>query len=204
MDIYEKIEALLKARKMSKRQLAKKINVSPSTLTSSFLRKSKSISFEMISRIAIALDVDANYLLEDASSDIALEQITSDRQVIETDKNIYISNNPLINHDGVVGKIVYSHDFQSVILSLIECLLKKDVENYIVLNLLESVIEMIQRPDFTSLKIDDFQFMLDMIDVAMTTSDPETYDRMVKIVISYFDKHKMVDKFTNNGGDQNT
>jgi len=63
MDIYKRINSRLDKLNISRRQLALKINVSTSTINSAFARKSKSLSVDMISKIAIALNVPINYLL---------------------------------------------------------------------------------------------------------------------------------------------
>lgn len=59
MTTAERIDSLLKARNMSHRQLAIFADIPPSTLQSA-LERNRSFSFEMLQRIAKALDVTIN------------------------------------------------------------------------------------------------------------------------------------------------
>lgn len=59
MTTAERIDSLLKARNMSRRQLAISADIPPSTLQSA-LERNRSFSFEMLQRIAKALDVTIN------------------------------------------------------------------------------------------------------------------------------------------------
>lgn len=61
MSETERIDALLKERGMSRRRLAKKANIPPSTLQSA-MERGKNISVEMLSQIADALDVSLFFL----------------------------------------------------------------------------------------------------------------------------------------------
>lgn len=63
MDMYDRIEAQIENKHISRRQLAKEVGIPPTTLNSAFARKSKSLSLEAIGNIARALDVPSNYLL---------------------------------------------------------------------------------------------------------------------------------------------
>ena len=61
MTVIERIDALLKERGMSRRRLAKKANIPPSTLQSA-MERGKNISVDMLSQIADALDVSLFFL----------------------------------------------------------------------------------------------------------------------------------------------
>jgi transcriptional regulator with XRE-family HTH domain len=63
MDIYDRIEAALKDKKMTRRQLALRAGLPPSTLNSALNRKSKNISNDMLQKIANTLELDVEYLL---------------------------------------------------------------------------------------------------------------------------------------------
>lgn len=62
MTITERIDSIIQARKMSRRQLAIKAGIPPSSLQSA-MERGKSLSFEMIEKIATALNVSIGDLL---------------------------------------------------------------------------------------------------------------------------------------------
>ena len=62
MDVYDRIDEALQKMGMSRRRLAMRAELSPSTLNSAFIRRS-GLSVEAVATIAHVLDVDANYLL---------------------------------------------------------------------------------------------------------------------------------------------
>ena len=61
MSLYDRIDAILTARKMSRRQLAIKANIAPSTLQSAMVRR-RNMTIEMVDKIAKALDVSDDLL----------------------------------------------------------------------------------------------------------------------------------------------
>lgn len=63
MDIYERINALLAQKKMTRRNLCAAAGLSYSTMSSLFQRRSKNMRLETIRAIARALDVTADYLV---------------------------------------------------------------------------------------------------------------------------------------------
>lgn len=64
-DIYDRIDELLKKRGWSRRQLAVAAEIPPSTLQSAFDRKTKNLSSDYVSRIAVVLDVNMDDLVDD-------------------------------------------------------------------------------------------------------------------------------------------
>lgn len=61
--IYDRIEAVLAEKGMSKQQLADSTMIPYSSLISAFNRKSSSFSHDYLSKIALALQVDINVLM---------------------------------------------------------------------------------------------------------------------------------------------
>lgn len=62
MTVTERIDCIIQSRKISRRQLAIKAGIPPSSLQSAMAR-GKNISFEMLQKIANALEVDVSELL---------------------------------------------------------------------------------------------------------------------------------------------
>ncbi|HAQ55966.1 MAG TPA: hypothetical protein DCR44_00940 [Acholeplasmatales bacterium] len=74
MDIYERINALLKSKAMTRKDLCAATGLSYSTLTSLFQRKSKNMRLETIRAIAGFLAVSVDYLvLGDPQPDLIAE-----------------------------------------------------------------------------------------------------------------------------------
>ncbi len=69
MKMYEKIDTLLKQNNMSRKELAENCDVSYSTLSSAFSRKSKKISLDTAWKIADFFEVSIDYLLRDEITD---------------------------------------------------------------------------------------------------------------------------------------
>lgn len=62
---YQRIDEILKEKKMSRRQLAELLNISPNTFTSAFVRKSKkSFSIEVANKISEILNVPLDDIVE--------------------------------------------------------------------------------------------------------------------------------------------
>lgn len=64
MSIYEKIDADLENRGMSRRQLALKAGIAPSTLQST-MERGRNMTFEMLLKIAAALDRPISYFADE-------------------------------------------------------------------------------------------------------------------------------------------
>lgn len=60
--IYARIDKILSDKQISRRKLAQKIGMPPSTLQSAF-EKGSNLSFERLTQIADALEIDVNWLL---------------------------------------------------------------------------------------------------------------------------------------------
>ena len=71
MDVYDKIDKLLKEHKMSRRKLAAIIGIPQSTLTSAFKSRSNTFSVEQLTGIAEAFDMPVHYFLFDDPEVIA-------------------------------------------------------------------------------------------------------------------------------------
>lgn len=69
MTSVERIDAMLKERKMSRRQLAIRANIPPSTLQSA-MERNKTLSYEMQEKIAKVLDIHIFQLLGDNEREI--------------------------------------------------------------------------------------------------------------------------------------
>lgn len=67
-DIYSRIDAILKERGWSRRQLALKAGIAPGTFSTMFSRKTKKISADTLQKIADTLSVPADVLLGTKSS----------------------------------------------------------------------------------------------------------------------------------------
>lgn len=64
MSVYEKIDKALQNQKMSRRQLALKAGIPPSTLQS-VMERQRNITYEMLRKIADALYLRISYLVDD-------------------------------------------------------------------------------------------------------------------------------------------
>lgn len=62
MDMYDRIEQILKERGLSRRQLAKIAGIPPTTLQSALERR-KNLTVEMAISLATALNIDVNWLI---------------------------------------------------------------------------------------------------------------------------------------------
>lgn len=62
-NMYERIDELLKKRNMTKKQLAQAASIPYSTLISAFNRSSETMSFDYVKRMATALEISVNELL---------------------------------------------------------------------------------------------------------------------------------------------
>lgn len=67
MDIYDRINNLLKDNLMTRRQLSIKTGISYNTLTAMFQRRSTNIDIETLKKIADYFDVTIDYLLGNES-----------------------------------------------------------------------------------------------------------------------------------------
>ena len=68
MDMYDRINEIIKSRKINKRKLCLDLNISYSTLDSMFARHSSIEPVTIINNIANYLDVDVEYLVIGKSS----------------------------------------------------------------------------------------------------------------------------------------
>lgn len=62
MNMYDRIDTLLKEKRINKRQLSLDLDIPYTTLVSMFKRKSTSVDIETIKKIANILDVDLDFL----------------------------------------------------------------------------------------------------------------------------------------------
>jgi DNA-binding Xre family transcriptional regulator len=70
MDIYEKIETLLSERNWSRRQLAIKAGISPATLNSAFANRYKKFSYQTLTKICDALDIETWELIGNIEEEV--------------------------------------------------------------------------------------------------------------------------------------
>lgn len=63
MTVVERIDSVIQARKLSRRQLAIKAGIPPSSLQSA-MERGRNISFEMIEKIAAALELPESFFME--------------------------------------------------------------------------------------------------------------------------------------------
>lgn len=63
MDIYDRINKLLKEQKKTRKTLAEISGVSYNTLTSLFMRRSKNIEIETLKKLARGLNTTVDYLV---------------------------------------------------------------------------------------------------------------------------------------------
>jgi transcriptional regulator with XRE-family HTH domain len=75
MDIYDRIDQAIERKNISRRQLALKAGFPPSSLQSTFDKKSKSFDFKLLRKIKEILNVDYEYLLEDEITDQCLNHV---------------------------------------------------------------------------------------------------------------------------------
>lgn len=66
MNVVERIDKILSDKTISRRELAKRAGIPASTLQSA-MQRGKNISYEMLQKIADALDVDTSYLMNGAN-----------------------------------------------------------------------------------------------------------------------------------------
>lgn len=97
MDVYDRIDKLLKERGMSRRKLAQLINIPATTLNSAFSRKNKRMSSDTLQSIADVLEVPIGELLYDGvivintnSDDITWSELAAKLDEIEMRKQLGI------------------------------------------------------------------------------------------------------------------
>lgn len=110
--IYARIDKILSDKQISRRKLAQKIGMPPSTLQSAF-EKGSNLSFERLTQIADALEIDVNWLLngftledhdsefirrlrhEPAEPDLEYSHMVAQEQ--ENERNWYIHQQELLD-----------------------------------------------------------------------------------------------------------
>lgn len=84
MDIYDRIELLLKRRRINKTQLCARTGVSYNTLSSLFKRRSKNIDLDTVRKIAPCLGTTIEYL------------VTGNERFIDCEKDGELINNTVV------------------------------------------------------------------------------------------------------------
>lgn len=97
MDIYERIDAILKEKRISRRKLAQMAGLPESTLGNAFMRKS-SLPMSTVQKLSSALDVDINELLGARPSDDLDRALAAFPNATAVEENgqttIYLINDP--------------------------------------------------------------------------------------------------------------
>lgn len=78
MDMYDRIEVLLKTNRMNKKELCARTGISYNTLASLFKRRSKNVELETIRKIACCLNTTVEYLVTGNENYFAREEQAAD------------------------------------------------------------------------------------------------------------------------------
>ena len=102
MDMYDRIEQILRERGLSRRQLAKLAGIPPTTLQSALERR-KNLTVEMAISLATALNIDVNWLINGYTLDErrqAMVDYAKNRRVkVQAEKQI-LDGLQLLNAEG--------------------------------------------------------------------------------------------------------
>jgi len=112
--MYEKINALLKAKGVTKKSMCADIGISYNTYMSMAGRKSKNIALQTFQDIAAYLGVSGEYLIHDTSSEITSYKYTSIKKY----------DNPSSKHVPLVGRIAAGHPITAI----------KDIEDWVIID----------------------------------------------------------------------
>ena len=81
MDMYDRIDKLLKQKNMTRKAMCKVANINYGTLTSFYHRRSKSIRLDTLKAIAKFLDVSVDWILQGYEINEKEESIRQDQTV---------------------------------------------------------------------------------------------------------------------------
>lgn len=114
MDFYDKINKLLKEKKIKKNKMCEDLDIPYNTIMSMFSRKSKSISIDVIEMIADYLEVSVDYLVRKDINDTQfgiepLLQTNIPDITTPKEKNL-INNYRKLNENGQKKAIEYIDD----------------------------------------------------------------------------------------------
>ena len=112
MDMYDRIEQILKERGLSRRQLAKIAGIPPTTLQSALERR-KNLTVEMAISLATALNIDVNWLINgytlDERRQAMIDYAKNRRVEVQAEKQIF-DGLRLLNAEGKIKIADYIDD----------------------------------------------------------------------------------------------
>lgn len=96
MDIYDRIEVMLKRKRMNKKELCERTGISYNTLASLFKRRSKNVELETVKKIALCLDTTIEYLITGNETYL---QRTEDQEISNNNIIVVTRNGDKIQYD---------------------------------------------------------------------------------------------------------
>lgn len=91
MNIYDKIDAILKLKGMSRRQLAIAAGIPESTFAAAFARKTKTFTIGNLTRICAVLDVELAEFIDGAEGfDVKTDASVGRESELQKDRNVRI------------------------------------------------------------------------------------------------------------------
>ena len=179
-----RIKELRKKARLSQKELAKKLNITSGAI--SFWENGiTQPSWENIISMAELFNVSADYILgKDNPKNLSQEQ---QKALEKASYALILEDNPTIRRDGEIGKIVYNTNFQSLIISLLDLLLKSSQKDTIIAFLLQVVSE-IKVKDFPIDKIEAYLDIMQWVLKGGETTDENAHEVVLKFVEGYLKK----------------
>jgi len=183
------IRELRKKANLTQKELAEKVNVSNVAL-SNWEKGVHEPTYENLQALAKALNVSEEYLFEER------KKVGEARYRVSRDKAAYaliLEENPNIDPDGSIAKLVYKHGFQVLILSLLELLSNADEKQDDMIDLISKLINEMNKmkaAEFSIRQIEDFMDAISFILAATSSSHEEAKGAAIRMLTSYIDEYK--------------
>lgn len=182
----QRIKELRKKHGMTQKQLALKLGVANSTLSTWEQGKFEPDRKSLVT-IANIFDVSIDYLLDMESSPYKAHKFS-----VAAERSAYaliLEDNPDIRRDGQVGEIVYKHNFQIFILNLLDLLMRNKETKDQWISLLSSITDKVTPLKISAKQMDALFMIMEYASLAMTTDNPDMREWAVNIFRDSLEKY---------------
>ena len=171
---------------LTQKQLSQQLGIANSTL-STWERGDAAPDYSNLNKLASIFGVSVDYLVGSRN-----DPLQSRREIVTQEKAAYallLEDNPVIARGGEVGSIVYGHEFQVYILSLLDVMLRDDEKSSVLLRMLSKIVESVSDPRLEKGQVDSLLTAIDFVCAATKTDDPQAHEMTLNIVKNHFEKH---------------
>jgi len=171
---------------LTQKQLSQQLGIANSTL-STWERGDAAPDYSNLNKLASIFGVSVDYLVGSRN-----DPLQSRREIVTQEKAAYallLEDNPVIARGGEVGSIVYGHEFQVYILSLLDVMLRDDEKSSVLLRMLSKIVESVSDPRLEKVQIDSLLTAIDFVCAATKSDDTEAHEATLNIVKNHFEKH---------------